>query len=143
MRRTVTAIYTVVHPTVAGAKRSRFKTLEEWLISICDGKKPDKKISAFVVNLSLTNSTSYNGYTVFLYGEYTYLEERITRVEFEPSNMFLALPKQPYKNLDYEKIKQEITDQLKVFTQTEKFKHSFLSGADIRIGFNGEKIWEI
>lgn len=119
---------------------SKFKTLQEWLYSICDGELPTKLIVSF--NLGLFESPENN--VIFLVGinkdkkgDTTY-----TRIEFEPINMYFQLPDTEYKNLNRNQLLSKLIVQLKTFADTEKFKASFLSKAnDIVFEPNGQIIW--
>lgn len=86
-----------------------------------------------------------NDYTLVLVGENTYDEEKnrsITRIEFEPTNMYFELPKTYYKNLKREQLLKKLTSQLKDFTSTEEFKNSFFTKANIVVfETNGQTIW--
>lgn len=120
---------------------SKFKTLQDWLFNICENDKPKKSIAEFRVNFF----ESSGEYTLFLIGVNTYKEGKnrsITRIEFEPSNMYFNLPKSDYKNLNRQQLQDKVTFQLKDFTETETFKTSFLTKANvITIGFSGERVW--
>jgi len=77
--------------------RSKFKTLQEWLINICNNNKPKKSIAEFYVNFS----ESSGNYTIFLWGVNTYAEGKnrsITRIEFQPLNMYNNLAEKEYNN---------------------------------------------
>lgn len=119
---------------------SLFKNMQEWLVNICDNEKPLKTISTF--NFCLFESQ--DEYTVCLTGTNNYeLSQNYTttRIEFLPKAMHYSLPENEYKNMTREKVLETLTLQLKRFTTTEKFKHSFLSGAQsITTSWTGE-IW--
>lgn len=119
---------------------SNFKTLQDWLFSICDDEKPEKSISNY--NLGLFESPDDN--TVYLVGinKYDKGGTSHTRIEFEPSNMYFQLPNSEYKNLSREQLLNKLTVQLKEFANTEKFKTSFLSNANaIVFEPSGQTIW--
>ncbi len=125
--------------------KSKFKTLKDWLIDICNNDKPEKQIAEYQFNYYWDESGNY---TLFLKGVNCY-EERgndyITtneRIEFTPSNMYFKLPKGEYKNLDKKETEEKITSQLKDFLNTEVFKASFFVNANtITTTYNGETIW--
>ena len=121
--------------------KSKFKTLQDWLFAICDTDRPQKHIEEFKFNYF----ESSGKYTLFLLGLNTYEETKnrsITRIEFEPTNMYFKLPKSEYKNLNRQQLQDKLTSQLKGFTNTEKFKTSFLAMATIiTMGFSEERIW--
>jgi hypothetical protein len=121
--------------------KSKFKTLQSWLSNICDKDKPDKAITEYNFNFF----ESSGEFTLYLTGVNTYEEtpsRSITRIEFEPANMYFKLRKSEYKDLNREQLKDKLTSQLKDFTNTEKFRDSFLTKANAIItGYNGQKIW--
>jgi hypothetical protein len=119
---------------------SNFKTLQEWLASICDGKKPNKSIANYEFGLF----ESPDDYTIFLVGinRYNKGDTSYTRIEFEPSSMYFQLPKGEYKNLSRDELLNRLISQLKDFTGTKKFKTSFFTEADkITFATNGQTIW--
>ena len=119
---------------------SNFKTLQEWLIRICDEEKPEKSIANY--NFGLFESPDDN--TIYLVGvnKYNKGDTSQTRIEFEPSNMYFRLPNSEYKSLSRDQLLNKLTDQLKTFAKTDKFKSSFLSKANaIVFESNGQKIW--
>jgi hypothetical protein len=119
---------------------SNFKTLQDWLLSICDDKKPKKSIANYEFGLF----ESRDDYTIFLIGinRYTKGDTSYTRIEFEPSNMYFQLPKGEYKNLNRGELLNQLITQLKDFTDTKKFKTSFFIEADkITLATNGQTIW--
>lgn len=125
------------HPDV----HSNFKNIEEWLVSICDGEKPDKPISLF--KIGLFESSEVN--TIYLVGvnKYEKGNSSHTSLEFEPSKMYCNLQEDAYKGLSRENLLTRLTDELKGFTQTEKFRNSFLAAADaIVFESNGRVIWK-
>ena len=120
---------------------SNFKTLQDWLSSICDEEKPERSIANY--NFGLFESPNDN--TVYLVGMNTYEkgDTSHTRIEFEPSNMYFQLPNSEYKNLSREQLLNKLTVQLKAFANTEKFKTSFLSKANaIVFEPSGQTIWQ-
>jgi hypothetical protein len=120
---------------------SRFKTLQDWLYNICDKDKPQKPIAKCKFGLF----ESPNNYTLVLFGVNTYDEGKnrsITRVEFEPANMYFKLPETYYENLNREQVLDKLTSQLKDFANTKKFKTSFFTKANIVVfETNGQTIW--
>lgn len=120
---------------------SKFKTIEDWLLDICENDKPKKSISQY--RLSLFESP--DDYTLALVGVNTYEENKnsiIIRIEFEPLNMYFNLPKPFFKGLDRKQLLEKLTGQLKDFVKTAKFKNSFFTKANkIVFQTNGEMIW--
>jgi len=120
---------------------SKFRTLHDWLLNICYNDQPQKSIAKFTLNLF----ESPDDYTLVLVGVNTYDEgenRSVTRIEFEPTNMYFKLPRTYYKNLSREQLLDKLTLQLKRFTSTKKFKTSFFAKANIVIfQTNGQTIW--
>lgn len=129
-------------PVFYGAVISSFKSIHEWLFSICDNRAPEKPIAEFRINFL----ESAGQYTVFLYGINTYSESKnrtISRIEFEPKDMYCQLPESEYKGMDMYSIASKLVVQIKEFTRTETFQYSFLAKSMvIYTEFNGQKIWE-
>ena|SRR6185437_7650329 len=120
---------------------SKFATLQDWLLNICEKDRPQKPISKYTVGLF----ESPNDYTLVLVGVNTYDEDKnrsVTRIEFEPTNMYFKLPEAYYKNLSREQLLDKLTSQLKDFAKTERFKTSFFSKATLFVfDTNGKTIW--
>jgi hypothetical protein len=139
-QKSVTA--TVWLPLTPTHIKSKSKTIQEWLTSICHGKTPNTMISEFDVDLSLRQPS--NEYIVCIYGVNPNLDEKRqahTHIDFKPSNMYFKYPKKKYKDFTYKQMQDELTAQVKDFTMTEQFRNSFLSKSNIRLGFSGEPIW--
>lgn len=70
---------------------SNFKTLQDWLFSICDGKKPNKSITNYEFGLF----ESPDDYTIFLVGinRHNKGDTSYTRIEFEPSHYVFSTSK--------------------------------------------------
>lgn len=122
--------------------KSEFGTLQDWLVNICDGEKPEKPIADY--NIGLFES-SEGGYTLVLTGGNTYDEDdnnSSKRIEFTPKHTFYRLPEDYYKNLSREQLIKKLIAQLKDFTNTKDFKSSFFTQANaIVFDTNGQKIW--
>jgi hypothetical protein len=119
---------------------SNSETVQEWLFSICNDEKLQKPIAIY--RLGLFESPDQN--TIYLVGTNNYEDgdTSYTRIEFEPSNIYFQLPPSEYKSLDRDQLLNKLTDQLKAFTETEKFKTSFLSKANaIIFEPNGQTVW--
>jgi len=122
---------------------AKFKSIREWLTSVCQTEKPETTISEFCIRLSFRQSS--HEYTLCLYGVNTSLDERhqtFTHIVFEPSCMFTRLPKQQYKSFTYEQMKGELASQLEDFTMTEIFLKSFLAKSNIRSINDGHLFWQ-
>ena len=120
---------------------SRFKTWQDWLHNICDKDKPQKPIAKYKFGLF----ESSNDYTLVLVGVNTYVEGKnrsVTRIEFEPANMYFKLPETYYENLNREQLLDKLASQLKEFANTKKIKTSFFTKANIVVfETNGQTIW--
>jgi len=129
--------------------KSKFKTIQDWLIDVCNSNKPEKPIEEYKFNYY---SDGLGNYTLFLKGvnryEESYKEKddyyttTNERIEFMPSNKYFKLPKGEYKKLDRTQINEKLTSQLKDFFSTEVFKTSFMANANaITTTYDGETIW--
>lgn len=122
--------------------KSEFKTLQDWLVSICNGEKPKKLISTYNIGLSESNNRDY---TLDLTGRNAYNEgnnHSSKRIEFTPKHTFYKLPEAYYKSLSREQLIKKLITQLKDFTNTKDFKNSFFTKANaIVFDTNGQKIW--
>ncbi len=108
---------------------SKFKTMQDWLVNICDHDKPKKSIAQYKVGLF----ESSNENTLVLVGVNIYDNGKNgseTRIEFEPKNMYFNLPKRDYENLTRDQLLTKLSGQLKDFSKTMKFKTSFFTKAD-------------
>ena len=119
---------------------SKFKTMQEWLLNLCDDMKPKNPIENYEFGLF----ESPEEYTMYLVGvnKYDKGDTSYTRIQFEPVNMYFPLPKGEYENLNREELLNRLISQLKDFADTEKFKASFFTQANkITFASNGQKIW--
>ena len=118
---------------------TKFKTLQDWLFDICDSKEPRKPIQHYSFGLFETPDKKL----LFFVGQNTYTKEKRSRTltEFKPLNMYFPLSKE-YDSLTQEQIADKLFLELKEFTNTEKFKNSFLTKANsIGLVFKGA-IWK-
>ncbi|MDH7460776.1 hypothetical protein QEG73_05780 [Chitinophagaceae bacterium 26-R-25] len=120
---------------------SHFKTLQDWLVDICENSKPEKKIDKFKLGLFEGKDEKI----LYLVGTNTYKEgdrQSATRIEFEPAHNYLKLPESDYNSLVHDELVNKLTRQLKDFTNTSPFENSFLSKANtIVFETNGTIIW--
>lgn len=120
---------------------SKFKTLEDWLLNICQKGNPEKQIVKY--KFGLLESATYC--ILFLVGVNTYHvgnNHSLENIEFEPKNMFFKLSESDYEHLNRSQLLDRLTSQLKKFVNTEDFKSSFLAKANIVVfETNGETIW--
>ena len=120
---------------------SKFATLRDWLLNVCEKDGPQKSISKYRVGLF----ESSNDYTLDLVGVNTYDEDKnrsVTRIEFEPTNMYFKLPEAYYQNLNREQLLDKLTLELKDFAKSERFKTSFFAKANVFVfESNGQTIW--
>lgn len=121
---------------------SHFKTLQDWLVNVCDSSKSTKNIEKFKFGLFEGKDEK----TIYLVGTNTYKEgehNSSTRIEFEPAHKYLLLPKAEYNNLSHEELVNKLTTQLKDFTNTNTFQNSFLNKANtVLFETNGQVIWK-
>jgi hypothetical protein len=110
------------------------------LFSICDKETPQQ--ANLTYNFGLFESPGE--YIVCLTGSTTYNkspDHSVTRVEFEPANMYFNLPKREYAGLAQKQVRQQLTVQLEDFMKTKKFQHPFFQTAkSITTDWKGE-IW--
>ncbi|MGZ3898500.1 MAG: hypothetical protein ACXVLT_01630 [Flavisolibacter sp.] len=120
---------------------NRYRTLQEWLFSICDEKGPQKSIQTFCFGLF----EGQGGYTVFLVGTNKYEVDKnrtVIKIDFEPEDTYFNLSKKEYKTLEREQVQERLTVRLKELFKTVKFQQSFLSKANAIITeWNGTTIW--
>lgn len=114
---------------------SNFKSLQDWLFSVCDSKKPEVLIS----NYTLGFFESLDDHVLFLVGLNRHGDTN--RIDFQPSDMYFQLPKSEYKNLTREELMNKLASELKDFTGTKKFKSSFLAQANSITLEDGMEIW--
>lgn len=119
---------------------SGFTNLEEWLVNICNDRKPQKPIDTYRFALF----ERQDAYILCFSGENTYEESKThtaTRIDFAPKDMYFQLPGEEYKNLGREEVLERLTFQLKEFVESDQFKQSFLREAKtITTDWAGE-IW--
>jgi hypothetical protein len=118
-----------------------YETLQEWLFSICDKEQPQKSIETYSFGLF----EGQEEYTVSLVGTNKYQEDKnrlVINIDFDPEDVYFNLPDKEFKSLKREQVLERLTAQLKEFTKTNKFLHSFLAKAHvITTEWNGETIW--
>lgn len=117
-----------------------FESMEAWLHHVCNGERPRKLIA----NYRFALYEGENDYTLCLTGTNTYeLSENHVqiRIDFAPTDMYFQVPEHEYKGLSREQVLEQITAQLKEFTGSQVFQHSFLKEAQtIATEWNGA-IW--
>jgi hypothetical protein len=138
----VTISHVLEQPAMPTYIRSRYKTVQKGLAGICQGKKPDRIISEYYIDLIFSRPA--NEYFACLYGVNTNFSEQHqhhTSIVFEPSAMHFKFPKEKYKNFTYEQMKKVFVAEVEEFILTEKFRKSFLSQSNIKMGFSAGPIW--
>ncbi len=119
---------------------SHYKNLKDWLISICENEKPQKRITTYHISLF----EGQDDYTLCFTGINTYEVSQYhttTRIEFAPKDMYFTLPASEYSGLKREQVLKSLTSHLKEFITSDKFRRSFLKDAkSITTDWNGE-IW--
>ena len=120
---------------------SDFKSIREWLLSICLNDHPGQPIDTYSFGLF----ESPKEYILSLVGENTYKEGgnySITRIEFEPAIMYFKLPDGEYLNSSREEVLNKLIAELGEFFKSEQFAVSFLAQAKtIRFRTNGQVLW--
>jgi len=101
--------------------KSSFKTLNDWLFAICDSEKPKKTIAKYSLGLIEAEHERI----LFLVGINT--DSIGMSIDFRPEYMYFLIPNKRYKNLNKEQLISQLTTELIGFTNTEKFKSSFLA----------------
>lgn len=135
-------------PTLGSSEyTSKFKTLKEWFFHLCDAEKPQQDSLSYDFGIYQTLNPSTNEPTdecmISLVGSVTYNENpnhSVTKIKFEPKEMFFTLPIEDCEGLTLTQIQSRVIKQLTEFTRTEKFKHSFFQNAK-EIELSGRKIW--
>ncbi|MBO9573726.1 MAG: hypothetical protein J7497_16185 [Chitinophagaceae bacterium] len=120
---------------------SSFNSLEEWLFSVCDREKPDKFIAVFKVGLF----ESTDGNVIYLAGvnKFNVGDTSYSSVGFKSSNMYFKLPQSQYSGLSRDQLLEKLAVELRAFTNTDKFKSSFLATANIiLLEPNDQAIWK-
>lgn len=115
--------------------KTTFKTVQDWLLGICNAEKPSKNIGLYSLGLF----ESQNDCVLFLVG--LNKSDNKTTVDFKPSNMYYKVPETEYKDLDREQRIHKLTAQIKDFTTTRKFESSFLVDADSIVMEGKTVIW--
>jgi hypothetical protein len=112
-----------------------FKTIEDWLFSICNSEEPEKYISQYSIGLF----ESKDNYVLFLVGlNRTGNHEE---VDFKPSNMYFLISKDGIKNFEREQFIEKVTKQLIYFTKSKKFEKSFLAKSSSIVFDGSTVIW--
>jgi len=122
---------------------SPFKTIEEWLVHICqtnDSQIIIEDCMFDIMSLSWGNVLSLEGYSNVEIDNHTTAH----RIVFKPiSNKNFALPNEEFGSMSQEKLKERVINELKYFTRTIIFQNSFLSKATkIRTNLN-DIIWPV
>jgi hypothetical protein len=119
---------------------SPFKSIQEWLIYLCDNNQVEKRISEFL--FMLCNSPNDNLLGIVGYNHTIEDGVPASLIVFQPaSHRFYALPKERYGNFSLHELRDKVVHELKEFTRNSRFKDSFLTKAYyISTNFTGE-IW--
>ncbi len=126
-----------VEPPLPGFK-SRFKSLKEWLTSICENEKPDKVVDTYNFGLFVGEGE----YTLFMVGfKINEVSDFHTQslIAFSPADMYFSLPPIKYIGLERDQVYASLTLELKEFTKSTKYKNSFFHEAkQVKTEWNGE-----
>ena len=133
---TITTIEALVPPPPPDLD-SKFYSLQDWLQNIIDQDNALKNIGEFRFGLS----QHPDDYFIYLVGVNTYNDSYKTqiKIEFRPQNMYFKLPRVYWEGLDRQQLTIKLIKYLSDFTNTQKFKTSFLSNAQ-RIIFWGKTV---
>jgi hypothetical protein len=121
--------------------KSPFNTIEEWLENICNEKAPPQ--NDLVYNFGIFSSDS--GYTVSLEGLKRYEQGpyyATTNIAYTPKNTFFDLPRAEYSGLSYKEAQLRLTERLKKWIASEKFKNCFLKEGKTITTDAGEELWK-
>jgi len=136
---TITTYSEEPDPPFKQGQISNFVTIADWLKDLCNSQKPEKEIDTYEFYLF----EEPNNYVLCVVGlnSYPWKDSNATKIDFRPTNMYLKLSPKEYSGLNQRDIREKIYLQLKEFTNTEEFKKSFLSKANLITAAFGEDIW--
>jgi hypothetical protein len=118
---------------------SHFETIADWLDNICKSQQPNKEIAIY--KFWLFEAPDNNVLCLVGLNSYPWKDGYVTKVDFKPVNMYLKLSVNQYNGLNRGDFKEKIYLQLREFTNTEEFKKSFLSKANLITTAFGTDIW--
>jgi len=130
-----------VEPPENSELTTNFKSVQEWLVNLCDGEPP--KIPISIYSIGVFETEGHNSYIVFLVGLNTYgtPDKSSIKIDYAPTHMYYLLPTNEYKHLNQAQVFEKLTVALKNFTATPPFKNSFFAKAQsIKTNFGGT-IW--
>lgn len=127
-----------VEPPPPNYRGESFNSIKEWLTGICDAAKPPGAIDEFSVGL-------FEGedYCLFLVGKQDSVagNDHYSKIVFEPQFMYYQLPKVEYASLPREQLLVKISEEIKEFTSSNKFKSCFFSEAkSFILEYNGKNL---
>jgi hypothetical protein len=113
--------------------------MAEWLSALCTTEPPEE--SVVVYDFGLFESSVGN--VIFLVGskEYRKGQLSISKIDFEPTDMYFNLPADEYGSLNSEEVKAKLLKQIIEFTKTDQFRNSFFNNAKLILTDFGGKVW--
>ncbi len=124
-------------PPPSPGQTRRFAHVQEWLSYLCNAFKPTDRTVAYYFNLE----QSMDKYAVLFMCNWKFDpadKEWVYYIENNPQDYYV-LPDSEYKKLNKEEALKKMVTELKVFTETEEFRHSFFAKARaIAAGYRGE-----
>ena len=111
-------------PPPAYTDTSRFKSFQSWLNSICEQENTPPSVFTFHFGISDTQA----GTTIHLYGDGQDEAKdgaMIKHNSFYPKDMYYVLSKEE-TTTSKEQALNKITNELKLFVKSDKFRHCFL-----------------
>src|SRR5579875_816782 len=118
---------------------SPYKTINEWLTHLCNTEKPDEAQNAIY---EFGFYQSQNQYIVYLRSNDDVINPDKKSKEFGPFYFGVSAEAHTSMNYNqYQQVQDSLFSQIKAFTTTEKFKHSFLAQSQAIIANMNEVIW--
>lgn len=118
-----------------------FHTLSEWLTHICTAESPSDSVTSFL--FGVFHYVATDKYVLHWEGSRHIAQgQQLNAHDFIPTNRYFLLPEREFGGLSVQQTNEKLTSQLKQFTTTSEFSHSFFAKAkSIRLDFSGEIIY--
>lgn len=117
---------------------SPFKTINDWLTHLCNTEKPQTQNAIYEFGFY----RSQGQYIVYLISKNNPINSDKKFKEFGP--FYFGVPAQEHIGMNYKQyqhVQDSLFSQIKEFTKTEKFKHSFLAKSQAIVANMDEVIW--
>ncbi len=127
-------------------KKKEKDSIEAWLWRLNQNESIPSEINSYHIGII---ETTRAGHELYLTGSKTYgkEDEWYCSVDFTPKEKYFALEKQfrkRYSDNEWQEVLSKVTDLIKAFTLSEKYKEHFLSKAEaITLGFDDGDIIRI